>query len=137
MYNHAWRMMAGQNLESTRKSGRLLLNYQLKKVIGNEVSEDENLRLTEILKLLNVPFSTFYRPVITSDKRRKSGPKTLDLPKDLIAFVESMALTYDRRGCRKLFLQPINFIFTLSFSASLAPGRKRSLVLRKVCSLML
>lgn len=67
-----------------------------------ELGKNSASRLTEVLRHLDIAKSSWYREAVPAEERKKPGPKPIELPSDLLTFVEVMALTHDRWGYQKL-----------------------------------
>jgi transposase InsO family protein len=66
------------------------------------MSQNQRARLTGVLEALSVPTSSWYRPPVPEDRRKRPGPKPKPIPDDVVGWVVRMASANPWYGYKKI-----------------------------------
>jgi len=70
--------------------------------VKEQMSQNQPARLTGVLEALSVPTSSWYRPPVPEDRRKRPGPKSKPVPDEVVGWVVRMASANPWYGYKKI-----------------------------------
>ena len=78
------------------------MNPELRATVNESIEGEPRARLTRVLRWLEIPSSTWYRRLLSSDERKRPGPAPKAIPAEVAEAVVEMATTNPWYGYKRI-----------------------------------